>query len=351
MKTQIFHLKGSSEDEIAIQCAAQIIREGGIVVFPTETVYGLGASAFDEEAVLKVFRAKGRPTDNPLIVHIASLDQLYEVVSHLPMEEETFHKLATRLWPGPITFILPRSQKVSAVVSGGLSTVGVRMPAHPVALRLVELSGVPIAAPSANLSGRPSPTDESHVLEDMSGRADVILLAGRTPLGVESTVIDLTTSPPRLLRPGPVDPVRLQELLGMEIEISDAARGLITQERPVSPGMKYRHYAPSKPLILIEGAKEFVLIVMRELIEARPTAVICSVQTARELEYEDHVLVWGKREDLFSAAKNLFELLRRAEKLPVDVIIAEGVDEKGIGLAVMNRLRRAASEVIKETSP
>jgi len=224
------------------------------------------------------------------------------------------------------------------------------MPAHPVAQRLIELSGVPLAAPSANLSGRPSPTRESHVLEDMSGRADVILLAGRTPLGVESTVIDLTTSPPRLLRPGPVDPVRLQELLGMEIEINDAARGLITQERPVSPGMKYRHYAPSKSLILIEGTEEFVLTVMREFIEIHPSAVICSVQTARALGYEDHVLVWGEREDLFSAAKNLFELLRQAEKLPVDVIIAEGVNEKGIGLAVMNRLRRAASEVIKRTS-
>ncbi|HCZ06524.1 MAG: L-threonylcarbamoyladenylate synthase [Thermotogota bacterium] len=348
MRSKIIKLKDFREAEVELQEAAEVIRRGGIVVFPTETVYGLGANAFDENAVRRIFEAKGRPVDNPLIVHIASLSQLDQVVSQITPNEEIFERLYTKLWPGPATFIMPRNKKVPPIVSGGLDTVGVRMPAHPLAMKLIELAEVPVAAPSANLSGRPSPTDEHHVLEDMDGRADVIVLAGRTPLGVESTVIDLTVFPPRLLRPGPIDPESLESILGVGIQVDGLVRGLSSHERPVSPGMKYRHYAPSKPLVLIEGSEEFILNEIKRFQQKHSIAVICSTQLSRRLKGSPYILPWGDRNDPFSAARNLFEFLRKAEKLPVDVIVTEGLEEKGIGLAVMNRLRRAASKVIRE---
>ncbi|MFN4218128.1 MAG: L-threonylcarbamoyladenylate synthase [Candidatus Bipolaricaulia bacterium] len=243
MRTEIL-----SADEAALEQAAQIIRSGGLVAFPTETVYGLGADALNENAVRKIFIAKDRPPDDPVIVHIAHVHQLALLARHIPQK---VWDLTGRFWPGPLTLVLPKTERVPAVTTGGLGTIAVRAPAHPVAKRLIELSGCPIAAPSANRFGRPSPTTAQHVLEDLDGRIDLILDGGPTPIGVESTVLDLTQDPPMILRPGGVTLEALQEILGEVRLLSSSA----SEAAKRSPGTRWRHYAPKAKLILAEPAE------------------------------------------------------------------------------------------------
>lgn len=326
----------------AVAAAADLIRRGSVVAFPTETVYGLAANATDAAAVARIFEAKGRPSDNPLIVHVADREQLSSVISQLPPLAE---KLMNRFWPGPLTLVLPKHQTVPDVVTCGLATVGVRMPSHPVALALIRSAGVPLAAPSANRSGRPSPTVAEHVLEDLDGRIPLLLDGGETGLGLESTVIDMTVDPPVLLRPGGVTLEQICAEIG-PVEVAAAVHGVETGEAPRSPGMKYAHYAPKAQMLLVEGPVLRMQEKIRDLLEeyeaeGKRVGIICSAES-RGVYPAQVVLEYGTREDLAGIASDLFSTLRAFDRHRVDVILAEGVPESGIGLAIMNRLRRAA---------
>ncbi|ASJ02281.1 threonylcarbamoyl-AMP synthase [Thermococcus profundus] len=323
-------------DERRLRVAARFIREGELVAFPTETVYGLGGDALNRDAVLKIFKAKGRPADNPLIVHIADFEMLYELAREVPKEAEL---LAKRFWPGPLTLVLPKAEKVPKETTGGLDSVAVRMPSHEIALALIRESGRPIAAPSANISGKPSPTLAEHVIDDFYGRIACIVDGGETPIGVESTVIDLTSWPPVLLRPGGLPLEEIEKAVG-EIEIHPAVRGKEV-DLAKAPGMKYRHYSPSADVIVVEGKKERVHEKIRELVssfrnEGKRVGVMA---TGGFYEADEFFDLGGSEEEV---ARNLFKALRELDKRGVDIIIAEGIEERGLGLAVMNRLRKAA---------
>ncbi len=335
------------EPEVVAQ-AAEVLRAGDVVAFPTETVYGLGANALDGRAVARIFAAKGRPTDNPLIVHIADTAQLEGLVESVPPAAE---ELMARFWPGPLTLVMRRGSAVPPEVTAGLDTVGIRMPDHPVALALIRAAGVPIAAPSANASGRPSPTTAEHVLEDLAGVIPVVLDGGETGVGVESTVLDVTTDPPQILRPGGLPREELEAVIG-PVELAPGVEGVAVVQRPRSPGMKYRHYAPRAPLILVEGPllemqEKICDLAMEYLEEGKRVGILCSAES-RGVYVAPVVLEYGSRADLASVASDLFSTLRAFDRHHVDVIIAEGVPEEGLGLAIMNRLRRAAGgRVIK----
>lgn len=347
--TRIVTVNPDNPETGAIDAAAAVLRAGGLVAFPTETVYGLGADATRSEAVAGIFRAKGRPADNPLIVHVADFGGLDPLVSEVP---PSAHLLRELFWPGPLTLVLPRSELVPDVVTAGLSTVAVRMPSHPVALALIRRAGVPVAAPSANVSGRPSPTSAAHVIEDLAGRVDLIIDGGDTDVGVESTVLDLTTDPPTLLRPGGVTHEELCQVLG-RVAVDPAA--LVRQEdaaprrpriAPRSPGMKYTHYAPMAPLVLVEGelglVMEEILRLMHEYrLEGKRVGVLSTAESRGA--YPAHVVLEvGSRAEPKAVASSLFSTLRAFDEHDVDVILAEGIPEEGLGLAVMNRLRKAA---------
>ncbi len=336
-KTIIIKVNPENPSPETLHEAVRSIKSGGIVVFPTETVYGLGANAFDSIACKKIFEAKGRPPDNPLIVHIDSYKMLKRVVSQIPTLAYEFME---RLWPGPLTAILPKTDSIPPIVTAGLPTVGVRMPSHPIARLLIRLSELPIAAPSANLSGKPSPTTPEHVIEDMEGRADVIIDGGETLFGIESTIIDFTKDPPVLLRPGPLSPEELEKI--GKVDIHETAKGSKYVESPPSPGMKYRHYAPEKPLILVENPDKLKAVVQN----SREMILICSEETMKKLKVKSCLSI-GSLKNPYMIAKNLFKALREADKMTGEVIIVEGFPERGILFAVMNRLRKAASEVIK----
>ncbi|MEZ0248921.1 MAG: L-threonylcarbamoyladenylate synthase [Thermoproteus sp.] len=310
--------------------AASVVKSGGLVAFPTETVYGLGADAFNGEATAKIFKAKGRPADNPLIVHVSSLDQALEV-GEFPEEVAT---IAKRVWPGPITFVVKKRATLPASVTAGLPTVALRCPAHPVALKLIELAGTPIAAPSANKAGRPSPTEARHVVEDLGDSVDVVLDAGRTFFGVESTIIDATKRPPVLLRPGPFSVEELKSIFG-DVVVPDFARGLREADAALAPGMKYRHYAPNTPLVLAEFDLADAVKIAKN--KGLKVAVLCMAGRCAEGD-----VVFELGSDLYEVAKNLYDSLRRVDKAGVDVAIAPTVEERGIGLAIMNRLRKAS---------
>jgi L-threonylcarbamoyladenylate synthase len=310
--------------------AAAVIRSGGLVAFPTETVYGLGADAFNAEASARIFKAKGRPADNPLIVHVSSLDMALEI-GDMP---DRAVEVAKRAWPGPITFVVRKRAELPAVVTAGLPTVALRCPAHPVALRLIEAAGTPIAAPSANKAGRPSPTEASHVVEDLGDSVDLVLDAGRTFFGVESTIIDVTREPPVLLRPGPFTVEELRDILG-DVEIPPFARGLGEADVALAPGMKYRHYAPEVPLILVDFDLASATEAVRGL--GLRVAVLC---LAGKCADADATIYVGS--DPYEIAKNLYDALRRLDKAKVDIALVPTVAERGIGLAVMNRLRKAS---------
>ncbi len=339
MKKSCVQIKGTlllQPGRKAISRAAQIICAGGLVAFPTETVYGLGASATDTAAVAAIFTAKGRPSDNPLIVHVSDWGQVRCVAASVP---DRARFLMRQFWPGPLSLVLPRSRAVPDRVSAGLPTVAVRMPAHPVALQLIKAAGVPIAAPSANRSGRPSPTTARHVLEDMCGRIEAVLDGGVCRVGVESTVLDLTGSHPVILRPGGVTREALVSALGEPVQQA-VWKG---EAAPPSPGMKYRHYAPRAPLILVTGPRS-----RRErLLEAltgyfqKQGLKVCLLNGFLNPELPGDV---GNEINL---ARHLYRELRRCDTIGSGVVLAEGISPAGIGAAVMNRLSKAAARVIR----
>ncbi|MCD6558308.1 MAG: threonylcarbamoyl-AMP synthase [Palaeococcus sp.] len=329
-------------DRRKIKVAARFIEEGKLVAFPTETVYGLGANALDRNAVLSIFSAKGRPADNPLIIHISDFEQIYALAEDVPKEAEI---LAKHFWPGPLTMVLPKRENVPKETTGGLESVAIRMPAHEIALSLIRESRLPIAAPSANMSGKPSPTLAEHVVDDFYGKIECIIDGGETKIGVESTVLDLTTWPPLLLRPGGLPLEKIEEVIG-EVQIHPAVRGKEV-DLAKAPGMKYKHYSPNAEVIIVEGKKERVKERMKELVnEFKERGIKVGVMATGEFYEADECFNLGESEE--EIAKNMFRALRELDKRGVDVILAEGVEEKGLGLAIMNRLRKAAGyRVIK----
>ena len=324
--------------------SAELLKAGQVVAFPTETVYGLGANAKSDEAVKKVFEAKGRPSDNPLIVHIASEGQLEDIVEDIP---EKARRLMAEFWPGPLTLILKHKPgKLSNLVTAGLNTVGVRMPDHQVALGIIRTSDLPIAAPSANTSGKPSPTSAKHVEDDLFGRIAGIVDGGTTGVGVESTVLDCTVEVPIILRPGGVTLEQLKAVIG-DVQQDVALKNQDTA--PKAPGMKYTHYAPKAPLYLVKGQPAFL---QRLVDEKRKAGLRVGIITALEHEADyraDHVVVPGSLAELDTVATGLYDALRQFDELDVDIIFSESFPESGIGAAVMNRLEKAAGhQVIDE---
>ncbi|MCD8083300.1 MAG: threonylcarbamoyl-AMP synthase [Clostridiales bacterium] len=323
--------------------AAQILRNGGLVAFPTETVYGLGANALDETAARKIYAAKGRPSDNPLIAHISCMEELAPLVSEIP---EAGRRLAEAYWPGPLTMVFRKSAIVPYGTTGGLDTVAVRMPSDPVANRLIRLSGVPIAAPSANTSGRPSPTTAQHVWEDMNGKIEMIVDGGPVGIGVESTIVDVSGTIPTLLRPGAVTVEMLEATVG-HIEIDPAIQGPSGEDfHPKAPGMKYRHYAPKAELTLVEGEIDSVVARINLLVEEKNAqkcrvGVICTDET-KSRYHGALVRSVGLREKEETIAHNLFAVLREFDELQADVIYSESFPEDHLGQAIMNRLTKAA---------
>lgn len=344
MNTKVIAItdKNHVKDEELLE-AAQILRDGGLVAFPTETVYGLGANALNEEAAKKIYAAKGRPSDNPLIAHISSMEELAALVSEIP---DAGRLLAEKFWPGPLTMIFPKSELVPYGTTGGLETVAVRMPSDPVANRLISLAGVPVAAPSANTSGRPSPTKAEHVIEDMNGKIEMIIDGGEVGIGVESTIIDVSGSVPTLLRPGAVTMEMLRDTLG-DVEIDPAILGPMKADvKPKAPGMKYRHYAPKAEMILVEGSPEKVAEYINQgvekALEGGKTAGIICTEESRERYRSGILQVIGSREHEETVAHNLFAVLREFDELNVDCIFSESFSENQLGQAIMNRLCKAA---------
>lgn len=342
MNTLLLRVNPLDPEIDTIRKAAEIIKKGGLVAFPTETVYGLGADALNPEAVKKIYEAKGRPLDNPIIVHISNRDMLGQVAEEVP---ELAWRLINKFWPGPLTLVLRRSARLPELTVAGLDTVAVRMPKHRVALRLIEESGRPIAAPSANLSGSPSPTRPEHVVKDLYGRIDAIIEAGETEIGVESTVISLVDEPPTILRPGGVTLEELRDEIG-EVRVHPAVLAESEMEKIIarSPGMKYRHYAPRAELIVVHGSPVGVKKKVMELVEKyREMGMRVGALYLGKTGYGlDDEICLGDPDDLETIAKNLFASLRRLDERGVEVIIAEGVEERGLGLAIMNRLKKAS---------
>jgi L-threonylcarbamoyladenylate synthase len=343
-KTLVLKVDSINPDPAKIQVAAEIIQKGGLVAFPTETVYGLGADALNAPAVLALFAAKNRPLDNPPILHIAEVNQIYKLAREVPKNAEVLMK---KFWPGPLTLIFKRSEAIPKETVTGLDTVAIRMPKHNVALALIRQSGKPIAAPSANLSGKPSPTSAKHVFNDLNGRIDAILDAGPTSIGVESTVLDLSVDPPMVLRPGgtPFEAIK-QILPKVKLHPFVSAETEIPLEQTRSPGMKHKHYAPNAEVLLVEGAVPAVISKIKALTEqykrkGAKVGILATDETQKE--YTANVVKSvGSRSNLETIAKNLFKQLREFDSEDVDVILAEGVPLQGLGLAVMNRLRKAS---------
>lgn len=317
--------------------AVQIIREGGLLAIPTETVYGLGANGLDERAVAAIFTAKGRPQDNPLILHLPDGSWLDRYCANVPAMAR---RLAERFWPGPLTMILHRNEHVPDIVTAGLDTVGVRCPDNELTRQVIRLADVPVAAPSANRSGRPSPTTAHHVMDDMSGRIDAVLDGGPCAVGVESTIIDLTAEPPRLLRPGGVTVEELEAVVGPVAIDPAVTRQMAAGESPKAPGMKYRHYAPKAPVTAVKGQPERTADYIAGQLTSR-SGVICFDEFADR--FPDHITrTLGPVEDKAAHAHNLFDALRFFDGTDVADIWAQCPDEEGLGLAVSNRLSKAA---------
>lgn len=343
METKILKIVDIEADYKAIEEGASLIRNGELVAFPTETVYGLGANALDARAVDKIYEAKGRPGDNPLIVHIADFDDVKLLVKELA---GTAEKLMEAFWPGPLTLILKKSSIVPDRTTGGLNTVAVRMPDNPIALALIRESKLPIAAPSANRSGRPSPTEARHVAEDLMGRIPMILDGGPCSVGVESTVLDITGEIPNILRPGGITPKMLERVLG-RVNIDAAVLKPIEKgSRIKSPGMKYTHYAPKASVVIVKGRLDDIASKIGELAseEAEKGNRVGILATEETADYyvKGQVICLGSRKKPETLAVNLFSALRKFDELGVDIVFAEWVEEKDEGLAVMNRMLRAA---------
>ncbi len=339
-KTMIYHVDPLNPEPEPIEAAAAVIRRGGTVAFPTETVYGLGANALSAEAVTGIFQAKGRPSDNPLIVHVAAPEECLTLADNIPPDA---YRLMERFWPGPLTLVLPKRALIPDIVTAGLATVGIRMPDHPVALALLRAAQRPIAAPSANLSGHPSPTTGAHVIHDLRGRVDIILDSGETGIGLESTVLDLTSPTPVILRPGGVT----REMLLQVLEKVDQAAELLADETiPRSPGMKYRHYAPQAPMQVVvgnpENVQEQILALAKAARQEGKSVGILTSEEGRNRYPGFLVAVGGGCDQPEITARRLYALLRWLDEQQVDLILAEGVSLEGLGSAIMNRLCKAA---------
>lgn len=346
MDTRVVRIEEQNRDEALIREAGEIVRAGGLVAFPTETVYGLGGDALNPDSSRKIYEAKGRPSDNPLIVHIADMAALPAIVKSVP---ETAKKLAKAFWPGPLTMILEKSDLVPKETTGGLDTVAVRMPSDTVALSFIRAAGGYVAAPSANRSGKPSPTRAEYVAQDMDGRIEMILDGGDATLGLESTIVDLTVETPTILRPGFITGEMLRQTLG-RVEVDETLFRADSGQAPKAPGMKYRHYAPKGELIIVRGEAEAVTAYINErLLEGRKTnkktGVIATDETAGSYE-ADVTRSVGKRADAAAAAKGLYRILREFDDEGVELIYSESFDGEGVSQAVMNRLLKAAGHKV-----
>ena len=352
MKTEKIRIMPDHIDMSGIRRAGEILKAGGLVAFPTETVYGLGGDAFNPGASAKIYAAKGRPSDNPLIVHIADMEHLDGIAEEIP---EQALRLAESCWPGPLTMIFRKTPAVPPETTGGLDTVAVRMPSHRVAAALIEAAGGYIAAPSANLSGRPSPTRAEHVAEDLDGRIDMIIDGGSSEIGLESTIVDFTEDVPVILRPGYISREMLEQILGeVRVDPGITARGEQTGVRPKAPGMRYRHYAPKASLTIVEGRTEEVIgrigaLTAAARSEGKKTAVIASEETFSSYR-ADIVASLGSRDDEEEIARHLFEVLREMDDSAVDVIYSESFDTPRMGMAIMNRLLKAAGHQVLNAS-
>lgn len=348
MDTKVIILDEKNFDMDKIKEIGSEIREGKLVVIPTETVYGLGANALDESAVEKIFIAKGRPQDNPLIVHIGDFEDLYKLVEEVPA---VARKAMEMFWPGPITFILKKKDIIPFKTSGGLDSVGVRFPSNKIAQEIIRASMVPVAAPSANLSGKPSPTEVERCIEDLNGKVEYIIGGNESEIGLESTVLDCTVYPPCILRPGAIT---LEDLRKVDDKIYMDSALLQNNEvnKPKAPGMKYRHYAPKGELIVIKGKLENTINKINELKDKyiriqKNVAILATDETISKYNHKNVISV-GSRSDINTIGKNLFEALRKCDDLKVDIILSEAFDEIGVGIAIMNRLNKAAGYNIIE---
>ena len=342
MKTEVIKIDQNNMDTEALERAAAIIRDGGLVAFPTETVYGLGADALSAEASKKIYAAKGRPSDNPLIVHVAEFSDMEKIAQEMPEEAK---KLADAFWPGPLTMIVRKNDKVPYETTGGMDTVAVRMPNHPVALELIRRSGGYIAAPSANTSGKPSPTLAEHVAFDMDGRIPMILDGGPVGIGIESTIVDLTEDIPMILRPGYITPKMLEKVIG-EVKMDPGIIASDSLQKPKAPGMKYRHYAPKGQLTLVEGDRDKVIARINELVkekeeEGHKVGVIGTDETL-DSYHADILRSIGSRQKPETVAANLYRILREFDDLECDYMYSESFFEQGLGNAIMNRMLKAA---------
>ncbi len=346
METKIVKIDEEHIDGRKIVEAGQILKAGGLVAFPTETVYGLGGDALNAGSSKKIYAAKGRPSDNPLIVHITNMASLTRIVEEIPKE---VYLLAEKYWPGPLTMIFKKSEAVPLATTGGLPTVAVRMPSHKTARALIDAAGGYIAAPSANLSGRPSPTVAKYVIEDLSGRVDMIIDGGEVAIGLESTIIDLTEGKPMILRPGYITQEMLESTIG-QVRVDQTILNDQSKLAPKAPGMKYRHYAPRGSLTIVEGEEEQVISYINERLlelqgEQKKTGVIATTETA-ERYLCDKVKVAGSRAKEEEVARSLFKILREFDDEETEVMFTESFEAEGIGQAVMNRLLKAAGHQV-----
>lgn len=346
METQVRRLSYSQIDETMIEEAGRIIRKGGLVAFPTETVYGLGGDALNPESSKKIYAAKGRPSDNPLIVHIADKRDLHRIVREVP---EKAKKLMEAFWPGPLTMIFYKNELVPQATTGGLDTVAVRMPSDRIAAAFIRAAGGFVAAPSANVSGRPSTTTAAHVEEDLSGRIEMILDGGQAVIGLESTIVDMSVEPPVILRPGAVTKEMMEAVIG-PLEVDKAIIAPDSGVKPKAPGMKYRHYAPRADLAVVEGSTEAVIAAINQLAEeaeaeGKRVGIIATDET-KDRYPKGLVLSLGARKHEEEIAQHLFEVLRDFDETDVDCIYSEAFDEASIGPAIMNRLLKAAGHKV-----
>ena len=344
METKILKIDEDNIDNSLIIFASDAIKNGGIVVFPTETVYGLGANAFNTQAIKNIFKAKGRPSDNPLIVHIANISELKDIVQDVP---EVAKKLMDYFWPGPLTIIMKKKTSVPDETTANLDTVGVRCPSNKVARAFIEACGVPVAAPSANISGKPSPTKGEHVINDMYGKVDCIITSNDSEVGLESTVIDVTVTPPIILRPGGVTKEQIENVIGsvqIDKTVNNKPKGEL---KPKSPGMKYKHYAPNGQVIIVNGELNKVIDKINQQSEyyqnsGKRVGILATAQTKDYYSKDIDIIVLGDRDNPETIAAGLFGALRRCDENNIEIILAEAVVSDGIGLAVMNRMLKAS---------
>ena len=343
METKLVKVDTKNPEKSVLTEAAEILKNGGLVAFPTETVYGLGANGLDEKACKRIYEAKGRPSDNPLILTIGDLDGLYKIVGKVT---ENAKKIIDAFWPGPITLVLPKADCVPETVTGGLDTVAVRYPSNKIARELIKIAGIPVAAPSANSSGKPSPTRASHVEFDLNGKIEMIIDGGAADWGLESTILDVSEDKPVLLRPGAVTQDMIEDIVG-EIDVDPAVYskpdGNIV---PKAPGMKYKHYSPSAKVILVSGSMKNVISTINEKISTDEknglrVGVMATTQT-KDRYIGGEVLVVGDRTKPETIGANLFKILRKFDFIGVDIVYSEVFDEDGEGAAIMNRLNKAA---------